>query len=592
MTTTFLAMLLWIYAWLLLPHQILGTEQTQQERECSADGTCSSSSFWQPPQNPFEYLFGSNNKETEGEATAATAEETDPFESIEEEHVTAEPDFFETIWKLINPEVRRRPETDDAADHHGGEDPVLQKILLASTDYNIPATQSFPQVIQALRTAFDEFQEQLKRTFANKIMGWDRFDPIQIWYSMLAEEAAKNAVWKRKQHRFLPTVNEKQAMSLSDGLYLAQLAYTGRCDTVQDFLQSFQNRSWALLNCTTSTQPSQPAHFVIVRKQPSPASATKTAMSRLLLPPWQQPEPAESVLEVALVIRGTKEMGDALSDALFESSPYRGGYAHDGILQSARWLHRLYWDFFQSLLKASQRSKLKLWLVGHSLGAGTAALASIEFNNHHQLGGDKESDNQPSSSASNNIEAHSLGFGTPAVLSQNLSQSVLPYITTVINDADLVPRMSIATLANAWLASITYNHTEDALEDAMQILTMLRENLPMGDTILTQPVQSSILEWIQSSIENNLQPIPGLALPMEQQLIPPGECIHIFRDGMAHQGNFVPCHRFNEMERVRHMISDHLVDTGYYIGLLSLIRSLKNDPNWRFSHDLMEIPVS
>jgi pimeloyl-ACP methyl ester carboxylesterase len=128
-------------------------------------------------------------------------------------------------------------------------------------------------------------------------------------------------------------------------------------------------------------------------------------------------------LEAVLVVRGTKDMSDMMSDALLEPVDYGvDGKAHDGIYRSSLWLHETYRQFLEQLVRHTGRSKLKLWLVGHSLGAGTAALACLEFNKPSPISpvtnttmvssnGDSSSDSIVPVPA---IEAYALGFGTPA----------------------------------------------------------------------------------------------------------------------------------------------------------------------------------
>lgn len=209
--------------------------------------------------------------------------------------------------------------------------------------------------------------------------------------------------------------------------------------------------------------------------------------------------------------------------------------------------------------------------------AGTAALASLEFN-------DQDCDA---------VEAHSLGFGTPAVVSKNLSESLQQSVTTVIHDADAVPRMSGATLANAWLRIVRYNWTDDALEDLQQLLNFIQENVPsmVAGVLLTDDTKEKIVKWFTSFLisQNNLPYIESSGF--EPVLFPPGECIHVYRDGVQWQGNVMPCHRFSELEVVRHLIDDHLIPNGYYVGLLNFLRGAKKDWNWQFAHDLTRLPV-
>jgi hypothetical protein len=193
------------------------------------------------------------------------------------------------------------------------------------------------------------------------------------------------------------------------------------------------------------------------------------------------------------------------------------------------------------------------------------------------------------------IEAHALGFGTPAVLSRTLSESVQRSVTTVINDADCVPRMSGATLANGLLEILQYNWTDDALEDLRDAMNMAKENAPkaLADSFMPESGKEAVLAWFSSLLASMTKDLPAhnASLVAEPVLFPPGDCVHLYRDGIGWRGNYVPCRRFNELEMVPTLVDDHLINTGYYVGLLGFIRTLKKDLNWQFQHDLLGLPV-
>lgn len=294
--------------------------------------------------NPLDFLkdaiFGKNGG----------SEVLDPFQDLESGDVD-KPDLLETLKRIVKSQQQQEE----------SETAVLWEDLLLSnmkTSQQTLREESLDSVLTRLKTAFQNVTSQLQRTFDN--IGLERFNLLQLWYAMLREESIIDSVWKRRQHRYLPVLSEKKAMSLSDGLYLSHLSYVQSCDQVEQGLRDFHNFSWVLVNCTTTGQPLQPAHFVAVKRQ---QVDTKSSL------PWFFGGSGTSgVLEVMIVIRGSKEIGDLLSDALLEPAAYRDGLAHDGIRQSAMWIHSLYKDFFLDLHRLAKSSKVKLWLVGHSLG--------------------------------------------------------------------------------------------------------------------------------------------------------------------------------------------------------------------------------
>ena len=98
-------------------------------------------------------------------------------------------------------------------------------------------------------------------------------------------------------------------------------------------------------------------------------------------------------------------------------------------------------------------------------------------------------------------------------------------------------------------------------------------------------------QWFDQSVGPFLKSLP-IKKWEESELIPPGDCIHLFRDGTSWQGTYINCTFFQDLELVRHLVDDHLIPPGYYTGLLSYLREQLGNFSWKFEHDLLEIPMS
>lgn len=295
------------------------------------------------------------------------------------------------------------------------------------------------------------------------------------------------------------------------------------------------------------SKPHNPANFLLVHKMyddiPDLGPLDFLNFPMRSLSNWD-------VLQVALVIRGTKTVGDMLTDSVLKAADYRGGKAHDGIHRAAMWVTESYKDDLKALLEASGKKKIKLWLVGHSLGAGAASLAAIEF----------------IECCSSWIDAEALGFGTPAVLSPELSYKYRDAITTVVTDADCVPRMSGATLVNAWHRIVSHDFGDDLLLEYDLFTRATQSKLPTG---LAAGFFRDLREWITQQIEDNLRPKIAEARKRksafrEAELVPPGECVHIYRDGTAWQGSYVNCTFFDELDVAWHAVDDHMIPVGSF----------------------------
>ena len=79
--------------------------------------------------------------------------------------------------------------------------------------------------------------------------------------------------------------------------------------------------------------------------------------------------------------------------------------------------------------------------------------------------------------------ARVIGFGCPALLSKDLSIATKEYVTTVIADADFIPRMSGATLVNLLLDVTSFDYRMQAERDVEQALRELQSRFAGGAAI-------------------------------------------------------------------------------------------------------------
>jgi hypothetical protein len=428
---------------------------------------------------------------------------------------------------------------------------LLDKVKhLDKDDHSIVGPEFWGTIQDALNRAL----EQLKNTFGHILDEVDTSVAISMVYYLADEDSRKNPSWKRQQHRFCEKVSKSFILELHDALYLSQLSYVDSIDEFKKGLAQFHNNEWEMAYGSTDSLPSLPAHFLAVHKNLSPLKNP----SLLSILPWENKKDSE--LTVLLIVRGTKDLSDALADALLEPAEYRGGYAHGGILENGKNLAARYLPKLKALLEHSGREKIRLYLVGHSLGAGAAAIAAIEFNDHEW------------------IEVESVGFGCPSLLSRELSEASKDYVTTVVADSDIIPRMSGASMANLLLDLIEFDWTKMALDDVDFTIERAKATLPFGHLL---PSKDVILDWVKTHIERDVKP----KLKHDKRnrvshiLIPPGDCVHFYRDGIGYSGVYTPCTFFDNVDVSRTLVDDHLVVPGYHRALISIIRDLENDFN-------------
>lgn len=398
-------------------------------------------------------------------------------------------------------------------------------------------TRTFRQMYDVFASAFDLVGQSFDAHFGD--IELSRFNPFSFLYFLESEDALKNPSWKRRSHRFFRSVRPEEAIELHESLFLAELSYV---DTIDEIRSGLDKSEWELVLAQLTASPAEPGHFLAVRRNQKIKA---------------------DVLEVLLSVRGTKEIGDLLSDALLEAEPYRGGQAHAGVKLSGQYLVKKITPLLEQMLELSGKERAKLTIVGHSLGAGAGAVASIEFNDNPK------------------IEASAIGFGCPALLSKEVAE--VDFITTVVSDSDVVPRMSGASVRNAILDIMTYDFADVAYRDVQELIRVLR---------LSDDFEMKVLSYIRNMLDESIKPFTeqmdrDFGERLNPILIPPGKCIHFYRDGFGFSGRHTPCKFFDSLDITRTMLDDHLTPQGYHRSMLLFMRDATNDIHFRFSHDTL-----
>lgn len=79
---------------------------------------------------------------------------------------------------------------------------------------------------------------------------------------------------------------------------------------------------------------------------------------------------------------------------------------------------------------------------------------------------------------------------------------------------------------------------------------------------------------------------------MEQELFPPGRCVHFYRDGTGVSGSIVPCTFFDRLDVKRCMVLDHLFHSGYERIFLDIVRMKYQDHNFQFENPVTPLENS
>ena len=144
----------------------------------------------------------------------------------------------------------------------------------------------------------------------------------------------------------------------------------------------------------------------------------------------------DAIGDVHLVIRGTASLKDALTDMdcdaepLFADGPTTVFRAHRGMAAAARWIVAETGEVVAMAMEtasAKHKKKPRLTVLGHSLGAGTAALAAAILKR--------------------DIPAtRCVAFATPPCLELDAAESCAPFLVSVVLHDDVVSRASLANV--------------------------------------------------------------------------------------------------------------------------------------------------
>jgi len=413
------------------------------------------------------------------------------------------------------------------------------------------STRGFLELYDITMKALGEVTKTVKRNFGR--IHWHRLKPFSIIYFLEYMESLFTPSWKRRAHAFAPEVSVEEVIELHKALYLANLAYLNSIEEIKAGLQE-ESSEWELIYAQLKTAPWEPAHYIALRKDQ----------------PLLQGTVRHNSLDVLLVVRGTKDFANVLSDGLLDAVEFRGGYGHAGLVQSGQFLVDHHIDLLHSLLKMVKKEKIKLTIIGHSLGAGAATIAAIIFNEDEKA-----------------IDANVVGFGCPALLSKELSESASPYVTTIISDSDMIPRLSGPTLVNAVFDIMSYDWIERGLSDLRDGLHFLRSNLLFD---ISSEQVDSVYDYIKNFLETYIRvEIEEMAKAPRKDvvLIPPGRCTHFYRDGNGVTGQQSSCEFFDSLEMSRTMIDDHMIGIGYNRMLLDYMRHRLQNYQFTFEQTIV-----
>ncbi|ORX80120.1 alpha/beta-hydrolase [Basidiobolus meristosporus CBS 931.73] len=161
-----------------------------------------------------------------------------------------------------------------------------------------------------------------------------------------------------------------------------------------------------------------------------------------------------SINAIVLTCRGTLGLSDVLTDLTCDYAEMhvwgKRHLAHAGMLQSARILASVRSEVHRTILQALiDHPNYGLVLCGHSLGGGVAALLSILWSvkvPSHSLIEENCFVTSSGSGLPPGRVVHCFTYGSPCVVSLNLSKECSGLVTSIVNHYDIVPCLSLGLL--------------------------------------------------------------------------------------------------------------------------------------------------
>ena len=157
----------------------------------------------------------------------------------------------------------------------------------------------------------------------------------------------------------------------------------------------------------------------------------------------------------------------------------------------------------------------------------------------------------------------------------------------MVNDQDVVPRLSGVTVANLMRNILEFDWFPYADRDAHEAIEAFHTRYPnlLGKELLFR-VKEVLTSYLEEYAQKKIQ--MKTTERFEPNLFPPGRCIHFYRDGVGFSAHYVPNTFFSEIDVTRRMLDDHIFVSGYRQTFLEVMREHRGDPHFRFEEATAE----
>mmetsp|Transcript_18414 Transcript_18414/g.22398 ORF Transcript_18414/g.22398 Transcript_18414/m.22398 type:complete len:603 (-) Transcript_18414:1422-3230(-) len=236
------------------------------------------------------------------------------------------------------------------------------------------------------------------------------------------------------------------------------------------------------------------------------------------------------IKSVIIGIKGTSTMSDVLTDVLCSTSQFGDGhFAHDGMKNAAAAVLKKCKIFIQELFEVQN---YKYTIVGHSLGAGTAALLAVMIKEELKI---------------DRVECYAVAC--PPVLDKECALATRDYIYSLVNGRDIIPRTS---LSNMRIMNKNLSVIKEMLDNGVKDEQLVKE----GKTSINDLSADDMLNLAKDIGEQ-------YKLPYEEDLYVPGRVFYMFK---GVDGQFETLEKDGTLTTLRQpvfaktMLTDHMCE--------------------------------
>ncbi|KAK9993494.1 hypothetical protein SO802_023197 [Lithocarpus litseifolius] len=293
---------------------------------------------------------------------------------------------------------------------------------------------------------------------------------------------------------------------------------------------------------------------------------------------------------VILGIRGTQTVYDLITDIVSSSDAevtFEGYSTHFGTAEAARWFLFHEMGTIRNCLEKYEGYRLRL--VGHSLGGATASLLAIMLRrkSYMELGFNPDI-------------VSAVGYATPPCVSRELAENCSDFVTTVVMQDDIVPRLSAASLTRLrneilqtdWMSVIEKEDWKNVIglvTNAKQVVSSVqdiarkladyakfRNNDTSSESSFTkESITATVLPFTSNTAKENAVVIEkeGAVSAVPVELFVPGTLFYLKRNTDTEAGiggeyftllKRYPGEHFQRIVLSNNLISNHKCDSHLY----------------------------